>query len=120
MSSEPPPARSWLRRNRLADLQRAATANERMVLDDLDRIGQAARADQRVAAQPPRCGTVGDAIAGDYLRWPQRGARIDHVAAHACRPPLERGHHLLPRLGRSGRTAAAVVGDQERWHRYLR
>ena len=60
MSSEPPPARSWLRRNRLADLQRAATANERMVFDDLDRIVQAARGDQRVAAQLPRRGAVGD------------------------------------------------------------
>jgi hypothetical protein len=76
-----------LRANRLADLQRAAAAHEPMVFNELHRIVQAARRDQRVAAEPARSGSVGDAVAGDHLRWPQRGAEpimlSSTLSAHA-------------------------------------
>src|SRR5215470_7750108 len=111
-----PPA-GGLRRDRLADLQRAAAGQEGMALDHVDRVVQAVRADHRIAT--PRS-PVGDAVAGDDLGWPQRGTGVHHVVARACHPCLKRGHHLLPRLRRGGRAAATVVGDQERWHRYLR
>src|SRR5215831_12364177 len=91
-----------------------------MALDHADRVVQAVRGDYRIAARADPGGPIGDAVAGDDLRWPQRGTRVDHAVAYACHPRLKRGHHLLPRLGRGRRAAAAMVGDQERWHRYLR
>ena len=50
-----------------------------MVFDDLGRIVQAVRGDQRVAAQIPRCGAIGDTV--DYMIYP--GATHTTVIAAA-------------------------------------
>src|SRR5215472_1738634 len=88
-----------LRRNGLAHPQGPAAAQERVALDEADRIVQALRGDHRVAADAAGYGSVGDAVAGDYLRWAQRRTRVDHAVTDARRPRLERGHHLVGCLG---------------------
>jgi hypothetical protein len=84
------PRSSQLRCYRLADLQRTASAYERMVLDQADGRVQIVGLDQRVPADVPSGRGVTYALGGYGFRCSERSARVDHVVAHAREPRLNR------------------------------
>src|SRR5215471_15296409 len=90
-------SRLW--RHRFADPQATAPSDERMVLDQAGRCVQVVGFDQRISADTRFEAAVGYAPGRYGLRSSERGARVDHVVAHAGDPGAESGHHLLAGLG---------------------